>query len=188
MATLRTFIALGTPDEFRVRIGTIQEMMKQSPADVRWEPADKFHATIKFLGGVEEQKLSELGSKIKETLVPFGRVQVTFDAAGFFPHLRRPRVVWVGAKTTDPALLSIKQKLDETLAPMGFEIDSREFHPHITLGRIKSTKEINHLISIVESLRFEPFTATMGEVLLMKSILRPEGSHYSTLETYTLHS
>lgn len=39
---------------------------------------------------------------------------------------------------------------------------------------------------MLENLTFQPRNALIGEVLLMKSVLKPEGSQYSLVKSLTL--
>ncbi len=55
--------------------------------------------------------------------------------------------------------------LDNELRVLGFEIESRPFRPHITLGRVKSQKGIEHLISILENLTFEPHASVVNDIV-----------------------
>jgi 2'-5' RNA ligase len=50
MPTLRLFIALETPPEIKPKIAAIRDQLRTSNADVKWEPGEKLHATMKFLG------------------------------------------------------------------------------------------------------------------------------------------
>ena len=107
---------------------------------------------------------------------------------GCFPDIRHPHVVWVGCSNPDKRLESIKTMLDSELTPLGFESEKRAFRPHITLGRIKSEKNISHLISTLEKLTFEPQSCTISEMVLMKSVLKSQGSEYSVLKKFQLHN
>jgi RNA 2',3'-cyclic 3'-phosphodiesterase len=182
MAILRTFIALETPEEKRKIFSQLQSKLKESDADVKWEHEDKFHATIKFLGDTNEALLPQINSHIGAICKKYPPFTLVFDSVGFFPNWKNPRVVWIGCSTHNPVVSHIKTQLDTLLAPLGFKTENRAFHPHITMGRIWSDRNVKHLLSIAESLTFEPSEIAINELVLMKSILRPEGSEYFILE------
>ena len=186
MATLRTFIALETPEAERKLFSQIQSTLKESDADVKWEHESKFHTTIKFLGDTKEDLLPRIKANIAEIGKEHSPFVLTFDSVGFFPNWHNPRIVWIGCNTHIPTVSHIKTRLDSILAPIGFEVENRPFHPHITLGRIKGDNGVKHLLSIAESLTFEPSTIEMKELILMRSTLRPEGSEYSIVEKFKL--
>ena len=188
MPPIRTFISFDTPQSIRNEIYALQSQLKNSHADVRWESQEKFHATIKFLGNVDEQQLSRVISTIEENVNRYHRFEIVYQGLGAFPAVRNPRVIWVGCENADGTLEKIKNELDDVLLPFGFEKENRKFHPHITLGRVKSSKGVTNLTPMLENLTFEPRTTTIGEILVMKSVLKSEGSVYSVLKSIQLHT
>ncbi|MFI5252093.1 MAG: RNA 2',3'-cyclic phosphodiesterase [Bacteroidota bacterium] len=188
MELLRTFVALETPEIERKRFSAIQSRLKESDADVKWEPENKFHVTVKFLGDTDEGKLPKINSIIQSVSTSSAPFSLVFDSVGFFPNWQKPRVVWIGCSVHDNVASHIKTQLDKSLVPLGFEMENKPFHPHITLGRIKGENGLKHLLSIAENLTFEPSTILMNELILMKSVLRPEGSEYFILKNFSLGS
>ena len=186
MASIRTFIAFDTPRSIREKMLNLQSELKSTHASVRWESMDKFHVTIKFLGGVDEAILPNVISTIERSLQLYRSFDVTYESLGAFPNTKRPRVVWIGCKNTDGTVQRIKDVLDQSLRPFGFEIEDRVFHPHVTLGRVKSPERISDLTRMLENRTFEPEPATIGGILLMKSVLKPAGAEYSVLRDIRL--
>ncbi|MDI6767659.1 MAG: RNA 2',3'-cyclic phosphodiesterase [Bacteroidota bacterium] len=188
MPGIRTFIAFDTPISFKKEMTQLQLELKKSNADVKWDTEDKFHATIKFLGNVEEAILHQVITACESSLNNFAPFDVSYQSLGSFPNKKHPRVIWIGCENRDGTLLQLKNALDASLLPFGFEIETRQFRPHITLGRVKSFKGLNNLHPILEKLNFERQDTVIQEILIMKSILRPQGSEYSILKTISLKS
>ncbi len=184
--SVRSFIAIDTPEAVRIAILDVQAMLKLSGADVRWEPPEKFHATIKFLGNVDEILLPKVVMAIQESLKSFQTFEVAYTHLGCFPSVKWPRVIWLGCVNIDSTLRRAKEALDHALLTYGFEEEEREFHPHITLGRVRNPKALKNLIPTMESLTFEPHPFRCNEILLMKSTLKPQGSEYSRIHSFTL--
>ncbi len=181
MGAIRTFIAFETPARVREKISELQLRLKESFTGVRWESPDKFHITIKFLGNVKKEQMPEILEGITGASKHFSRFQVTYEHVGAFPHLKNPRVLWVGCRNDDGILAGLKVALDNALMPYGFEIEERSFHPHLTLGRIKDPGRTRHLTPMSEYLTFEPQTFGVESIVVMKSDLRPNGSVYTPL-------
>jgi len=186
MASVRTFIAFDTPLSLKEEIGKIQSILKETRADVRWETDNKFHVTIKFLGDVDENILPTILTTVKNVTERYHPFSIIYQTVGAFPNKNRPRVLWVGCTNTDRQLLDMKNELDEALKPYGFEIEERQFHPHVTLGRVKSPSGIKNLIQTLENVTFEPRQVSISNILVVKSILKPSGSEYSTLASIPL--
>ena len=163
----------------------VQDQLKTSNADVRWEPTEKMHATIKFLGNVEERRLSGITEKLAKIIGKHAPFHLTLASLGCFPNLRHPRVVWAGLTNDDGQLELVKTAIDVDLLPEGFEIDDKEFHPHVTLGRINSPNGIAQLTSLLKTVTFVPISFRATEIVLMRSVLKPGGSEYSVL--HSLH-
>ena len=186
MASIRTFIAFDTPEEIKKEMSFLQARLKDSHADVKWELESKFHVTIKFLGNVDESKLPKVISKCQSIIEKTTCFEVDYENLGCFPNIKHPRVIWIGCKNENGELFTLKQSLDNVLLPLGFDIEERGFHPHITLGRVRTSKGLQNLIPMLENLTFERRKASINEILIMKSILKPEGSIYSVLKTIKL--
>jgi 2'-5' RNA ligase len=186
MPSIRTFIAFDTPRPIREKISELQTELKKTDADVRWEPIEKFHATIKFLGDVNEAILPAVLTKIQSVVESHTSFEVVYTTLGCFPHRKNPRVLWVGCENTDGTLELLKTRLDVELLSFGFEAEQRQFHPHITLGRIKSSKGLKNLTPMLENLTFQPQIALIKEILTMKSLLKHDGSEYSIVKRMQL--
>lgn len=182
----RTFIALDTPDIVRRALIELQSKLKEAEADVKWEPKEKLHATIKFIGNVEENNLSPVTKTIEECLKNVPKFEVRYSRLGCFPSSYQPRVIWIGCENTDGMLARIKESLDHVLLAHGFKKEERDFHPHVTLGRVKSSRRIKNLIPLLQSVNFQPNSTICHEILLMKSVLKSQGSEYSTIRSFPL--
>lgn len=184
--SIRAFISIDTSEVVRCVMLEVQSKLSQSGADVRWEPKEKFHATIKFLGNIGETLLAPVITTIEQSMKSFSAFEVTYAHLGCFPSSKRPRVIWFGCENRDGTLTRIKGTLDDALQIYGFEKENRPFHPHITIGRVKSLQGIKTLTPILESITFQPYSSPCNEILLMKSVLKPHGSEYSVVQSFPL--
>lgn len=157
-------------------------------ADVRWESADKFHVTVKFIGNLDEKSVEPVGQALRSCLVSFPLFDVSYGGLGCFPDKRKPRVIWIGCQDSSGALLAIKTAIDTALVPFGIGIEERAFHPHITLGRVKSERGLRNLTPMLEKRTLEPRSARIERLDLMRSLLRPQGAQYSILLSIHLQS
>jgi 2'-5' RNA ligase len=149
--------------------------------DVRWEPPGKIHLTLKFLGDTEEDKLPHILEVIGEVAGRSRRFDVTIGGFGMFPPRGRPRVLWIGCHDPPGHLANLRSAVEAALVPLGFPPDDRPFHPHFTIGRVRAEGVANHLTSMAKNTTFDPHHANVREFFLMKSVLKPGGSVYSTL-------
>jgi 2'-5' RNA ligase len=101
---------------------------------------------------------------------------------GVFRSLNNPRVIWLGIEPM-PVLQGLKEKIDKDLRSAGFEIERREFKPHLTLGRIKSLENRSGLDKLIRENQGRIFmSGKIKELVLFESKLKPEGPEYIPLK------
>jgi 2'-5' RNA ligase len=188
----RLFFAIDSPETLRAEFAEIQSQLKSAEADVRWEPPQKFHATISFLGEVAEPLIGNIVSAAERIASEFAPFEMVYSRLGCFPSVRRPRVIWIGAEHPPETLVTLKQELDAALSSLGILIEERKFQPHVTLGRINDGNPetggngLHRLISTMESLNLKPLGCRVSGITLIESRLLPRGSEYTSLATCAL--
>lgn len=185
MSTIRTFIALPASTEIQQQMAAVQSQLKATQADVKWDLQDKFHITLKFLGDVELSNIESLSSALAGMVKQFPVFEITYDALGAFPNLHNPRVIWIGTKANQ-VVLNLQSGVERVCSDFGFQKEERVFHPHITFGRVKGTRNLARLTEAIKTITFEPMQSRCSELLLMKSDLRPSGSIYTILKSFPL--
>ena len=70
-----------------------------------------------------------------------GPMGILLGGAGAFPAARRPRVVWLGMDAGARELVALAAALERALKPRGFERESRAFSPHLTIGRVRESRD-----------------------------------------------
>lgn len=140
---------------------------------VRWTAPENLHVTLKFLGEVEEPRLSA----VKEAL---GRIKQPPFEMGVEGMGTFPRIVWVGC--TGP-VGPLAAAVEEACTALGFERERRAFTPHATIGRLKDPRAGRRL-------KLDPEAAfgrqRVESFRLMKSLLGPDGPVYSDLAVFPL--
>lgn len=116
--------------------------VRQIPG-ARWVPPENLHVTMKFLGHVPDERVPEVTEAVGLAAAGAGGgFAARLGATGAFPDARRARVVWVGLAAGTARLAACARALDEALAPLGFEAESRPFTAHITIARINPPRAV----------------------------------------------
>jgi 2'-5' RNA ligase len=68
----------------------------------------------------------------------------------------------------------------------GFARDQRQFHPHLTLARIRASEGARELKREHDWIVWEPVQFEVSELLVIESELGPGGSRYSTISRHPL--
>ncbi len=178
---VRVFVAVDIGDDVRVVLGREIEALKKTHSKVKWVAADCIHLTLAFLGEIPEERVPEINGALDEVAALSVVFTCEVKGLGWFGAARLPRVVWAGIKE-DPALMELQVGVAGALRRLGFVPEDREFHPHLTLGRVKSARDGEGLATVLSG-RGDTVLGSMkvDRVLLMKSQLRPRGLEYSVL-------
>lgn len=113
--------------------------------------------------------------------------EINVKGTGVFPSARAPRVLWAGISEGSDRLVRLQAKFETDLVSLGFEAAERAFHPHLTLGRVRSAERAERLIAELQKDRDREFgRSPVTEVVLMRSELHRAGSIYTPLERVSL--
>ncbi len=141
------------------------------------------HLTVKFIGEVEKPRAEQLWTALEDIFYP-EPFEVSLSGVGVFPNPRRPRVLWVGLDHGDD-LSSLATAVDERLQQEGVEPESRKFHPHLTLGRVKGKGLPRETLETFLDQEVPGEKMYVDRVICYQSDLQPAGAVYSKL--YTRH-
>ena len=181
---IRTFIALEIPFEELSKIIQLRDKFTGLPAGIRWEPEDKLHITLKFLGDTEEKLIDNIKNELHNILDMLPALRIRFSKFGIFKKENDPRILWVGINES-PELSQIVEKIDNSFTKFGYTKESRKFKPHITLLRFKGREDKQKVLKLLEvTVQQDLFKA--DSICLFKSELKPSGSVYTSLEKYLL--
>jgi len=184
---IRSFLAIEIPIAVLSRIKMVQEDLKSSRIDVRWVNPEKIHLTLKFFGNIEESRIDSIAESIKGPVQATSPFALQVAGLGAFPHLKNPRVIWVGLVDEKTVLVPFQNELETRLDRIGFLREDRAFQPHLTLGRAKSSRGREDLVGRIEKHREEKFGMFQVDGLtLFKSELTPSGPIYTKLRQLEL--
>lgn len=184
---MRLFIALNLPKKERQRIHRAARPMREGDLPVRWIDLENFHVTLKFLGQVRPDRVPAIEEVMERVASSTTAFKVPMAGFGAFPTIRKPRVLWLGVEAS-PELRCLKQDLEWALADVGFEAETRAFHPHLTLGRAESDDGagvFRGLDELVADLEFKG-EINVRTVDLMRSHLSKDGARYSVVSSAKL--
>jgi len=186
MSKIRSFVAIPLNADIISRIEKIQKELKSIPADVRWVRPQSIHLTLKFLGNIEENRIDDIAQAIQKGISEYESWSVLVKNLGTFPSLRNPRVIWIGVEDKRGKIVTLQNRIEKELTKLGFEEEKRKFSPHLTLGRVKSSRGKKELVQYLIDERERSFGETLiDRVILFKSDLKPSGAIYTVLKEFT---
>jgi 2'-5' RNA ligase len=126
---MRLFIAINFNVDTRKRLIALREELRGKAVRGNFSRDENLHLTLAFIGEVSPKMLDKIKAIMDTvTFEPFG---VAIDHFGTFS---RGTLWWAGLREDKPLML-LQRETEHKLALCGFEMDSRDYHPHITLGR-----------------------------------------------------
>jgi 2'-5' RNA ligase len=140
---MRLFVAVDLDDAARTAIAAEQKRvaaaMGDAPSSVTWVKPDRMHLTLVFLGEVSDAHVPAIVDAVSRLVVmpPFS---ITFQGLGVFPSHGGPRALWVGITDGGAELSELQREIARRVTDTGAVLESRPFHPHLTLGRWRQSR------------------------------------------------
>lgn len=176
----RLFIALNFPST------VVQQLtdLCLGVQEVRWVPAEQIHLTIRFIGEVDESQLKDIRLALTGVSIP--PFTVRLRGAGYFPPRKKPKILWVGLEKSSE-LLKLHAGVEQSLGRIGIGRESRKFHPHVTLGRVRNLTRTEEVAPfIVRNSLFTTEPIRIDRFFLFSSHLRKEGAIHRIESEYPL--
>ena len=191
MPQFRLFWAINLPSSLKSKLAAVQEKLKTINADTKWVEEKNLHLTLQFLGDVDASSITTLINNMENALDGFPALHLGLGGLGFFPNLKRPRVLWAGIAGDLSSLQKLSDAVQKANLLAGFPGEEREFRPHLTLARLRSNKGLGALFTAVKDLSGS--VTYLGDlnvtsVDLMKSKLSRQGPTYTLLQAVKLRS
>lgn len=185
--TMRAFIAIHLPDDVKEYLGNLTDKLAETvpPRAVRWVRPDRMHLTLRFLGDTDVGLLPAIKGALDETAAQHPPFILQLHGFGCFPNCRRPRVLWAGVNGNLAQAASLKETLDTSLAPLGWEAEDRPFRPHLTLGRVNDARL---LASQKWPVAIKSLAIPAQAIHLIESELTPQGPIYTDLHSSALQA
>ena len=183
---MRLFVAVEIGSEVqaaasRVIHDLIRRTEQSAPhARVTWVRTENLHLTVRFIGQVNLTD-SEKMVKAFERPLRTALFDLTIEGTGTFPPKRPPRVIWAGIAGGLDALHAVEQEVRARLKAVATAADDRDYHPHLTLGRVKDATGLRPAV-LLKGFEHAVFgVLRVGAVTLFESRLSPKGPTYIAL-------
>ncbi|MBT4710628.1 MAG: RNA 2',3'-cyclic phosphodiesterase [Alphaproteobacteria bacterium] len=149
---------------------------------VKWADPDQMHITLRFIGDVDGPTASDIAGALDGVRgEPF---DLDLATIGHFGTGHRLRTLWVGVAES-PGLEQLQFRVDRAVSTVMGPTETRKFHAHVTLGRLKRTTP--NLAGYLA--QHEPFRAgpvSVKEFVLYSSHLGSERAIHTAEARYPL--
>jgi len=185
--TWRVFCAIDLPPDLKQKLANhISHLRQATGVKAGWMRPDNIHLTIKFLGEIPVSAVEKLSLAVARAVTHLAPFKLTAENCGVFPTHGPPRVLWLGITDDGKRLARLHERLEEECEAAGFPKETRPFHPHLTLARIRHSSNARSLGAAHRALKFEPAEIDVTELLVIRSELGKDGSKYSLISKHVL--
>lgn len=183
MDTARLFVALP------IERGICKELSKDFLSlDLPWDKIkkaseDQFHLTLKFLGPTPITKIPTILEVLESVKIDIDFLELSIDKVAIFnPH--NPRVLAISLKN-NTELQKLYDQIDQALFEANIaNKEIRQFRPHLTMGRIKKSVQVEELSDFLNWQPHKNFSIHHFE--LLESVLEKRGPQYTTLQAFNI--
>lgn len=128
----RLFSGLEIPPEIGQRLCSLRGGLESA----RWIDPENYHVTLRFVGDIDGATAERFDEALSEISAP--AFTVSLDGLGVFGG-RKPRAVWAGVQANG-ALDALNKANEIAARKAGLAPETRNFHPHVTLARLRGGK------------------------------------------------
>ncbi len=182
---MRLFYGIQLSEEMQdIIFDVILQLKSYIPAGIKWVEKENLHITFQFIGDVKTSQLSDLEDSFLSSISTCKNQNFKFESVQLFP-LKQPRLIWIALTSENKQFSKASKSLRNFLKQQGFNLENKDFIPHITLGRIKTNlikPEIEYILQT--DLIKQEFC--VNEIALFESNLTKRGAIYRILQTYNL--
>jgi RNA 2',3'-cyclic 3'-phosphodiesterase len=171
-----------------VRAFVAVEVPREAEEVPRESPLAPDHLTLLFLGETAPTTADDLERALAPALAHVPSFEFVLEGVGAFPSPARPRVVWRGVGRGTDALGALARVVRETVASVTGTSDPSPFVPHVTLFRVRSSRDRERAARMLAegAPSPPPTTVPVRSVDLVESTLRPAGAQHRTRARFPL--
>lgn len=183
---MRLFVAVLVPESLTGPLVASRRRLERRFSGGRWTDPARFHATLKFLGEVADDRVAAVETALGEAVAGVPPFTVELAGAGTFPSGHAPRVVWAGVREGRLALEALAARVETAFARLGFPPERNAYRAHVTLGRLSPASRRRGPDDVFRDLPPIFGSWRADAVCLMESDLRPSGAVHTVRRRYNL--
>jgi len=157
---MRLFIAINFSNEIKGKLADAQDALRKHALSGNFTRTENLHLTLIFLGETPQNRLET----IKQAIDSIQEKAFELRANGSGRFSRNGGDIWWIGMEENHTLKKIHSVLADSLTASGFDIEEREFKPHLTLARKVLLKNEKNIPKITGS-----FNIVVDKISLMKS-------------------
>jgi len=177
---MRLFIGYLLPAEQKQFVLRLQSEINELGADTKSVENENLHLSMSFLGETTAEDAEKIKKDLTGVVSKFKKIDITFCGTKAIPSKSFVRVIALDVHEETGNLSRLQEEIRNKIGG-----DAKP--PHLTLCRIRSTKNKERLIEFVEKYETACFSAlTVPAIQLIESKLGRNGPEYSVISESAL--
>jgi len=176
---LRLFVGISFPPELKLQLS----LLCSGIPGAKWVDPGNFHLTLRFIGEIGEDVAADIDDALRRLRAR--RFTLQLAGTGVFGGGDKPRTLWAGVERS-PALVGLRDKIEQALVRAGLSPEPRKFAPHVTLARLYNPPldKLRDFLAAHSLFRAEPLP--VSGFSLIASFQTKAGSVYEDQADYPL--
>jgi 2'-5' RNA ligase len=172
-------VSLATANALARTVDTLARRARDGGLDLKWVAPASYHLTLKYLGWTRSTALAALDDALVRAAA--GQPGFTFKTArlGGFASIDKATVLWAGVEEPSGALGKLAAAIETAMVGIGYAAETRPYHPHITLARLRETRPLKDVVLPVAEQMFGD--TRVDAITLFESETKPSGSVYKEI-------
>ncbi|MEH6812424.1 MAG: RNA 2',3'-cyclic phosphodiesterase, partial [Motiliproteus sp.] len=159
---MRLFTAIDLPDAMKQALSQRCFGLPRC----RWFEPQQMHLTLVFIGEINPARKIDIIENLNE--IKFPAFELQCQGIGSF----RSGVLWLGTKPCEPLLQLQRQIRKHLIQIKALSLDSRKYHPHITLAQMerRNPPALDNFIAFNSG---DSYSFSVEQFVLKSSTLQP---------------
>lgn len=176
---MRLFVGLSFPKHIRQSLCVLASGIDGA----RWVKPESLHLTLRFMGEASKGQAADLDAALSVISEPVFALRCS--GLGHFGRGDKVRALWAGI-APNQGLSRLQEKVERAAFHVGFGDEGRKFKPHVTLARFRggNPRNLGEYLNVHGAFSTEPFL--VSSFTLFESHMGHGGSHYVSLNDYSL--
>ena len=164
------FWAVKLPDDIKQSIYDEISHVQRIFQFQRFVHKEDYHITLAFLGAADEQRLQSVIDLVGQAMTEQHSFPLQIIGLNTFGNSKAPRIFW-GAVNEEKRLYEVQTIVHQQCLAAGFTLESRPYHPHITIARKWCADEEfdPQLLTKYNPFHEKPLCFTVNEIVLYKT-------------------
>jgi len=178
---MRCFISVDAAESLRGKIGEMQHEISKLGLGVKLVEPENLHFTVNFMGEVNEDEVKRV-IKSLDFLRSEPAFKIEISGLHHFGPSHRPRTLWLGVNEGMNEMEGLMKAVNENV-----KAGEMNFSPHLTIARVKSSKNVN----VLKDFMMSHSNVKIGEMMvkyvkLKGSELASRGPLYKDVSVFEL--